>query len=111
MMNLVVQKVVLSALESLPQGGGWRILELGGGTGSTTSYLLPHLPEHQTEYVFTDISALFTTKAQEKFREYPFVRYQTLDLEQEPHAQGFTEQYDLIVAVNVIHAPRTYVRH
>lgn len=104
-MNILVQKAVLSALERLPQGRGWRILEIGAGTGSTTSYILPYLNPDRTEYVFTDVGTLFLTQAQEKFKDYPFVRYQVLDIEKDPQSQGFSpQQYDLIVAANVLHA-------
>ena len=106
-MNTVVQKAVLSAVERLPQGRGVRVLEIGAGTGGTTSYLLPHLSAAQTEYIFTDVSPLFTTQAQEKFRDYSFVRYQLLDIEQAPETQGFGgDQFDLIVAANVLHATK-----
>jgi len=104
-MNVLVQKAVLSALERLPQGRGCRILEIGAGTQSTTNYILPHLPAERTEYVFTDIGALFVAQAQEKFKAYPFVRYEVLDIEKDPQSQGFKpHQYDLIVAANVLHA-------
>ncbi len=104
-MNVLVQKAVLSALERLPTGRGCRILEIGAGTGSTTNYILPYLPAERTEYVFTDIGALFVAQAQEKFKAYPFVRYEVLDIEKNPQSQGFKpHQYDLIVAANVLHA-------
>ncbi|ARV58846.1 hypothetical protein BZZ01_09545 [Nostocales cyanobacterium HT-58-2] len=103
--NTLVQQAVLSVLEQLPKSCGIRVLEIGAGTGGTTAHILPHLNPAQTEYVFTDIGALFTIKAQEKFRDYPFVRYQTLDIEVDPSTQGFeSHQYDLIVAANVLHA-------
>ncbi|MCV5706723.1 class I SAM-dependent methyltransferase, partial [Escherichia coli] len=55
----------------------------------------------------TDISALFTRRAQQKFADYDFVKYSELDLEKEAQSQGFQAQsYDLIVAANVIHATR-----
>ncbi|NEO43855.1 MAG: SDR family NAD(P)-dependent oxidoreductase [Moorea sp. SIO4A3] len=104
-MNTLVQQAVLSALEKLPKSRGVRVLEIGAGTGGTTAHVLPHLNQDQTEYVFTDVGALFTTKAQEKFGDYPFVGYQTLDIEKDPYSQGFEEhQYDLIIAANVLHA-------
>ncbi|MEI2579700.1 SDR family NAD(P)-dependent oxidoreductase [Scytonema sp. PRP1] len=103
--NTLAQKAVLSALEKLPKGRGVRVLEIGAGTGGTTSYILPYLNPEQTEYVFTDVGAFFTTQAQKKFQDYPFVRYQILDIEQDPSSQGFeNHQYDLIVAANVLHA-------
>ncbi|NEQ84189.1 MAG: SDR family NAD(P)-dependent oxidoreductase, partial [Moorea sp. SIO2I5] len=89
----------------LPKDRGVRLLEIGAGTGGTTSFILPHLNPQQTEYVFTDLGSLFTSKAQEKFRDYPFVHYQQLNIEKDPTAQGFeSHQYDVIVAANVLHA-------
>jgi yersiniabactin nonribosomal peptide/polyketide synthase len=85
-----------------------RILEVGGGTGGTTAWLLPEFRGVPAlEYHFTDISALFTRRAQQKFADYDFVHYNELDLEKEAQSQGFQAQsYDLIVAANVIHATR-----
>ncbi len=114
-MNTLVQKVVSKALEHLPSSRQVRVLEIGAGTGGTTSYILPVLPPHQTEYVFTDLSSRFSTSAQQKFRDYPFVRYEVLDIEQDIHSQGFEpNQYDIIVAANVLHATkdlRTSLEH
>ena len=103
LMNTLVQKAVETAL---PQGREVRILEIGAGTGGTTAYVLPSLDsQHITEYVFTDISPLFLSQAQEKFSNYPFVRYELLDIEQAPESQNFAlHQFDLIIAVNVLHA-------
>ena len=105
MMNTIVEQVIIKIIEKLPPSRGVRLLEIGAGTGGTTSYILPHLNPNQTEYIFTDIGALFTSKAQDRFRDYPFVRYQTLDIEVEPTIQGFEpHQYDVIIAANVLHA-------
>ncbi|GET41347.1 amino acid adenylation domain-containing protein [Microseira wollei NIES-4236] len=102
--NTLVQKVVSKALERLPQGLGVRILEIGAGTGGTTSYILPHLSA-ETEYVFTDVSPSLISKAKKKFGERSNRRYQILDIEQEPSIQGFDcHDYDVIVAANVLHA-------
>ncbi|MBP0013905.1 MAG: SDR family NAD(P)-dependent oxidoreductase [Roseofilum sp. SBFL] len=104
-MNTIVQKNITQAIEKLPPSRGIRLLEIGAGTGGTTSYILPHLNPNQTEYIFTDIGALFTTKAQEQFKDYRFISYQTLDIEVDPTSQGFTpHQYDVIIAANVLHA-------
>ncbi|GFE67449.1 type I polyketide synthase [Chroococcus sp. FPU101] len=105
LMNTLMQKAVLKALENKPLGQIVKILEIGAGTGGTTSYILPCLDATQTEYTFTDISPIFTTKAQQKYQDYSFVKYQILDIEQEPKSQGFSgQEYDVIIATNVLHA-------
>ncbi|MCP2728618.1 acyltransferase domain-containing protein [Symplocastrum sp. BBK-W-15] len=113
MMQTLVQKAVLLALEQC-QGkvqSTLRILEIGAGTGLTTSYVLPILSHSKIEYVFTDISAFFTAQAQEKFKDYPFVSYQLLDIERDPLTQGFDlHQFDLVIAANVVHATQD-LRH
>ena len=86
-----------------------RILEVGGGTGGTTASLLPELAAYAQQqavhYEFTDISALFTGRASEKFAAYDFLQYRQFDLQKSAAEQGFAAaSYDLIVAANVIHA-------
>jgi microcystin synthetase protein McyG len=104
-MNTLVQKTLLSVLDQFSQKTHLRILEIGAGTGGTTAYLLPHLDPQTTQYTFTDITSLFTTKAAQKFGDYPFVRYQVLNIEKEPHRQKFpSHHYQIIIAANVIHA-------
>ncbi|GFE67450.1 type I polyketide synthase [Chroococcus sp. FPU101] len=105
-MNIMMQKTVTLAIEKIiPSGQKVRILEIGAGTGGTTSYLLPNLNPTLTEYYFTDVSTLFTSQAQQKFKDYPFVKYQILDIERDPKIQGFDlEEYDIVIAANVVHA-------
>lgn len=82
-----------------------RILEIGSGSGSTTAAVLAALSNDVVEYAFTDISPLFLARAQERFAQHKFMRYQLLNIEQDPKAQGFEDaSYDVILAVNVIHA-------
>ena len=115
MYNTLMRETVSAALARLPTGRRARILEIGGGTGGTTSYVLPKLPADQTNYVFTDVSPLFTDKARQKFVNYPFVQYKVLDIGKEPERQGVEAgQFDLILAANVLHATsdlRQTLRH
>jgi acyl transferase domain-containing protein/acyl carrier protein/short-subunit dehydrogenase len=108
-------EAIRTASEHLPAGRTVRILEIGAGTGGTAAHVLPGLPAGRTEYVFTDVSSLFTNKARDKFRDRPFLRYQLLDIERDPEAQGFApHQFDVILAANVLHATsdlRLTLRH
>jgi acyl transferase domain-containing protein/SAM-dependent methyltransferase len=104
-MNGIVRAVVEAASRARP--AGLAVLEIGAGTGGTTSALLPALPAERTRYVFTDLSDLFLARAQEKFREHPFVRYSILDIERDPAEQGYPAgAFDVVVAANVLHATR-----
>lgn len=83
-----------------------RILEIGGGTGGTTQYVLNALEGVELDYCFTDISPLFVNQAKEKFGDQ-CARYQVLDIEKSPRDQGFeAEDYDFVLCANVIHAAR-----
>ncbi|MDF0732205.1 SDR family oxidoreductase [Pseudomonas entomophila] len=106
--NQIAAGVVAGLVRQKQQAGGapLRILEVGGGTGGTTAWLLPELAEvADVRYCFTDISPLFSRRAQEKFGAFDFVEYQQFDLHKPAAEQGFSDgHYDLIVAANVIHA-------
>jgi len=93
-----------------------RVLEIGGGTGSSTAAVLKNLaPISNTTssstcnirtYTFTDISAAFFEKAKEKFKDYvDIMEFKTLDAEKDVVKQGFNmASYDFVVAGNVVHA-------
>ncbi|MEA5554859.1 type I polyketide synthase [Nodularia spumigena] len=105
LMNELIAETLKCALANLPTNRRLRILEIGGGTASATTAILPHLNNSHIEYVFTDISSIFLTRAKEKFCDYPFIKYQTLDIEQNPLTQGFLSgSFDIIIAANVLHA-------
>lgn len=103
--------VIADALRTLVLGWGRkrnvRILEVGAGTGGTTSAVVPGLPAQQCEYWFTDVSELFLRRARQKFSPYPFVRYALFDLDRELEEQNIpTGRFDVVVAANVVHASR-----
>lgn len=95
-----------AALEGLVRSrpaGKINVLEIGAGTGATTSALLPVLPPDRTTYFFTDVSDLFLNRAARKFQRFPFMRFARLDIEKEDTAfpPGIA---DVLVATNVLHA-------
>jgi acyl transferase domain-containing protein len=111
----VVGEVVEGAIAALPPEARVRVLEIGGGTGGTTSGVLPALPRGRTDYLFTDVSPLFVKRALDRFASYGSVRGQALDIEKDPTGQGLAgESFDIVVAANVLHATtdlRTTFRH
>ena len=86
-----------------------KILEVGAGTGGTTSRVLPHLifeqlesRRHYLSYTYTDVSSGFFASAKERFQDYEAIEYKTLDISKDPIEQGFEAgAYDLIIASNV----------
>lgn len=89
-----------------------RILEIGAGTGGTTDALLKSLttvPNLRFKYTFTDLSSGLLAMARKKFKQYNFIEYQVLDIEQDPKS-GMLGQYDIILSSNCIHATRNLVR-
>jgi acyl transferase domain-containing protein/acyl carrier protein len=103
--NSALAHALQGAIAALPPDARLRVLEIGGGTGGTTGYVLPLLPAGRVEFTFTDISPLFLERASQQFKEHAFIRYTLLDIEREPDIQGFQPgQYDLIIAANVLHA-------
>jgi acyl transferase domain-containing protein/SAM-dependent methyltransferase len=95
-----------------------RIIEIGAGTGGTTSVVLRHLDEllrqapARIEYVYTDISPAFLHYGQEKYAPgRPFLKFQALDIEKPLAAQGLEPGgHDILIASNVLHATRSLER-
>jgi len=106
-LNAIARAVVEAAGRAAATRDEVRILEIGAGTGGTTSAVLSALPPDRTAYVFTDVSDLFLDQAQARFAGYPFLRFARLDIEQNPVEQGFTPgSFDVTIAANVLHATR-----
>ena len=83
-----------------------RIIEIGAGTGSGTMPVLRALGQKFAHYDFTDISTGFFERAKEEQKDWgDRIIYRKLNIEEDPVVQGFQpESYDLVIAVNVIHA-------
>jgi 3-oxoacyl-(acyl-carrier-protein) synthase/SAM-dependent methyltransferase len=102
--NGIAAAAAASRAKCLPHDRIARILEIGAGTGGTTSAVLPMLDPDRTDYFFTDISEIFFHRAKSSFGSYPFVRYGALDIEKAPPADRGS--YDIVIAANVLHATR-----
>jgi acyl transferase domain-containing protein/NADPH:quinone reductase-like Zn-dependent oxidoreductase/SAM-dependent methyltransferase/aryl carrier-like protein len=112
----VVNPLLRESFARLAEAGSGRplrVLEIGAGTGGATAHVLPALASAGAgvEYTFTDVGSLFLARARENFADYPFVRYQQLDMEREPETQGLAAgTFDVVLAANVLHATRNLER-
>lgn len=101
----ILRTVFKTIVNYVPSERSLRVLEIGAGTGGTTASLLPLVSDRKLLYWFTDVSELFLSRAQEKFRVYSFLNYDLLDIETDPQKQGYPlHSFDIIVAANVLHA-------
>jgi len=106
-MNGIVKNIIDELIKANNEGKTLRILEIGAGTGATTSYIIDKLKNNKAEFVFTDLSQLFLNKAKERFKDLGFVDYKILDIEKDPAGQSFdADSFDIIIASNVIHATK-----
>lgn len=112
--NAVVAETVaaiVKARTSLDPSASIRIIELGAGTGGTTSTVLPRLEEFRgriEEYCYTDISRAFLTHGKSAYADqYPFLETQLFNVEKPlPEQNMQTGQYDIAIATNVLHATK-----
>ena len=87
--------------------GTFHILELGGGTGGTTKYIVDLLVKEGISftYTFTDLSGSLVTAARKKFNGKAFMDFMTLDIEKQP-PEKFLNKFHTIISTNCIHATR-----
>ncbi|KAF2158513.1 hypothetical protein M409DRAFT_71605 [Zasmidium cellare ATCC 36951] len=92
-----------------------KILEVGAGTGATTTQLMKTLTTHGNgekcvprygTFDYTDVSPFFFSAAQETYHDHGSkMRFKTLNIESDPEPQGFEcGSYDILVAAAVLHA-------
>lgn len=85
-----------------------RILEIGAGTGGTTESMLRELVGLNMEYTFTDVSAGFFRRAEERLAFWPGkIHWHIFDLNRSGVEQGLAAGgFDVAIATNVLHAAR-----
>ncbi|WP_155660759.1 SDR family NAD(P)-dependent oxidoreductase, partial [Priestia megaterium] len=88
-----------------------RILEVGAGTGGTSSMIFKKLRSYQervVEYCYTDISKAFLLHAKQEYgAENPNLTYKIFNVETPLTEQDIpTGRYDFVVATNVLHATK-----
>lgn len=109
-MEDVVKNVVLGLSKTQ---SSINILELGSGTGGTTSRMVSLLATLQTgtrvTYTVTDISSSLVMAAKKRFKGYPFVNCLVHDIEEEP-ASDQLRKYDVVLATNCVHATRSLLK-
>lgn len=85
--------------------GPLKVMEMGAGTGGTTKLLLPILARAgiPVEYTFTDLAPSFVAAARKQFKEYPFMKFRTHNIEDAPPEDLIGTQH-ILVASNAVHA-------
>lgn len=89
--------------------GPLRILELGGGTGSATSVLVPLLAslDIPVEYTFTDLSSSLVAQARRTLgKKYPFMKFAVQDIEK-PVPEELAGQQHMVISSHAVHATRS----
>lgn len=86
-----------------------RVLEVGAGTGESTSVALRKMDGKLEEYTFTDPRPPVVEAAQSRFaRHKDLMTYKVLDIESSPAEQDFEKNsFDLVLATHVLHATRS----
>ncbi len=106
--NAIIQvyaKLVAAAIQSIAdEKPGLRLLEVGAGTGASTAEILNSTCEQIDDYLYTDLGVSFLRQGQARFEQYPFMRYQRLDINHTLLEQGIdAESMDIVLAMNVVH--------
>ena len=88
-----------------------RILEIGAGTGGTSSMVFKKLRPYGgniKEYCYTDISRAFLMHAEKEYGpENPYLTYTIFNVEESAVGQGIEAGgYDIVIAANVLHATK-----
>ncbi|PVI03044.1 hypothetical protein DM02DRAFT_558795 [Periconia macrospinosa] len=88
-----------------------RILEIGAGTGGTTTTVIETLSRLgvDLEYWFTDVSPSFVNAAKRKFASCQSMKFATVNIEKDPPA-NLHSYFDIAISTNCIHATQDLVQ-
>ena len=84
------------------------ITEIGSGSGGTSAVVMDALAPFATsvDFLYTDISPALVGYGRRTYGgEYPFARFQLLDVEKDVQGEGIGS-YDIVFGTNVLHATR-----
>ena len=101
-----MESLLKRLLSPLPQDGGpIKILEMGSGTGGTTSAIVSLLASLRlsVEYTVTDLSSSLVANARKRFKDYSFLKFRVLDIENPPSSELLHSQH-IVIATNCVHA-------
>ncbi|RWS21371.1 type I polyketide synthase-like protein, partial [Leptotrombidium deliense] len=89
-----------------------RVLEAGAGLGLITRQLVPKLCKlENVEYWFTDIGNAFVSHAEKLFSPISNrMKFHVFDITKPAAEQGIYEQFDVIVAYNVVHVTESLLQ-
>ncbi|MBA4533101.1 bifunctional Gfo/Idh/MocA family oxidoreductase/class I SAM-dependent methyltransferase [Brevibacillus halotolerans] len=111
-MRIAAIKQATSSSLSTSSKASLRILEVGAGTGATTDVVVERLnasvsKQLNLDYLYTDVSHFFLSTARERFKDYPWMRFQTVDIDKDLFEQGLTpESIDIVIAAGMLNNAR-----
>ncbi len=98
-LNQLCADAVEALVASWPKDRPIRILEIGGGSGGTASWLLPLLPAERADYMLTDPSESDLARAERRLSAHRFLRTAPVSALIDAHEQGLPRHYfDLVIA-------------
>ena len=113
--NALVVSAVTEVLKATRHDARVQVVEVGAGSGGTTSSVLPTFKGVCGRYLFTDVSHVFLKHARVRFSAYAFVEYMLLNIDAAPRLQGLAaHEFDVALSTNCLHATpfmRTTLRH
>jgi len=100
--NQLAIATVHSMLNDWPTDRPIRILEVGGGSGGLTSWILPKLPAERADYLFTDPSDALVARVERRLSAHKFLRTQTVDWTKDATDLGLPNGYfDLVIGTGL----------